>query len=116
MLWSGDMTRKERTAFLLENGICTTCGKMKAAEGRNSCLNCLDSFKVIYEERKAKRKMWYQNHKEEIKTQHKKHREELKRLGLCVMCGKKAVEGLTICQMCRNKKRRYYDERCRQSC
>lgn len=114
------MNAKERTAFLLEMGICTRCGKALAAEGRNSCPNCLDNFKIIYEQRKAKGDLYYQQNAEKIKKQHKERYEDLKRQGLCVMCGKKAVEGLTICQMCRNKKNerataRKHAELCRAS-
>lgn len=106
MLWSGDdMTRKERTAFLLENGFCTTCGKMKAAEGRNSCINCLDNFKVIYERRKEKRKLAYQQNAEAIKEQNKAKYYYYREHGLCTRCGKKAVEGLSTCQKCRRIKK-----------
>jgi len=108
------MTKKERAAFLLEYGMCTTCGKAMAAKGRHSCLNCLDDFKTIYEQRRAKAKVYYQEHIDDFKKRNQVRYHQRKTMGLCVICGKKAVEGKVRCAVCRIKtnekeRMRYYE-------
>lgn len=117
MKWGGKVTHEERRAFLVENGICTRCGKALAAKERNLCPACLDYVKIIYEHRKARTKLYYQTNAEELKASHRRLYYERKEKGLCVCCGKSApVEGLTRCQKCREKvnadyRRRYHEQK-----
>jgi len=115
------MTKKERNAFLSEMGVCTHCGKRMAAKDHKLCLSCLDMHKIIYEQRKADCKLWYQTHKEEMKAIRKEKYHARKDKGLCVTCGKKAIEGMVRCEKCRRiynteRRRNYGRERSRQSC
>lgn len=105
------MTYKERTQFLKENGLCTRCGKAPATPGHSTCPNCRDYAKVIYEKRKAQGKLWVQNHSEEYYAQKKEQYYERKEQGLCVLCGKPAVDGLIYCPRCRIKNREYCQKR-----
>lgn len=111
------MTKKERNAFLSEMGVCTHCGKRMAAKDHKLCLSCLDMHKIIYERRKAKKQLWHQTHQEEINERHKKQYYERRSKGLCVTCGKKAIEGMARCERCRLKAnssngRRYRGRKC----
>ena len=107
------MDKKDINAFLLEHGICTTCGKAMAVKGRKSCLNCLDKFKVVYERRRAKVKTYYREHIDDCKERNQVRYQQRKKMGLCVMCGKKAIEGKVRCERCRLKANSYNGRRSR---
>lgn len=117
MKWGGNVTYEERHNFLLENGICTTCGKAPAAKGHTSCLSCLDNFGVIYEGRRERMQKYYREHAEKINEVKRRRYAERKAQGLCIACARPAVEGTIYCETCRRKKnerarRRNHDRKC----
>ena len=80
-----------------ELGLCTACGKERAAFG-NRCLNC----RIIQNKYDKKR---YQD----VKSQ----RENREKLGICVSCGKRPATGKSkYCLNCQETKRRYEIRHC----
>ena len=96
------MNHKERHAFLLENGICTTCGKEMAAKGHTSCLSCLEQFKIIYEKRREKCQLYDQQNRESYYARNREKYRRNRELGLCVICGNPS-DGFSRCIRCRKK-------------
>lgn len=72
------------------HGICPKCKTEWAAPGRVFCLDCL----------KKKRAEIMKNGSDYNMQKCRERREKLKAQGLCVSCGKKAVEGRVLCQVC----------------
>ena len=80
----------ERKKRLRSQGICTRCGKEKAASGRAMCPACLEKERMRSKETYA----W------------------CKEKGICVNCHKnRAAVGYTWCEECASKRRAKYREK-----
>ena len=84
------LRNRENYRWYKEHGICPKCKKEYAAPGRVFCEKCL---KI-----KAADAMKYGSEYNAMKC--KERRERLKAKGLCVSCGKPAVEGKVLCVNC----------------
>lgn len=96
--------RKETRDWLRDNGYCTRCGKRKAFGSRKYCEYCLEKNQNEQAKSRRERK---DSEKEKLKAQY----EYRKANGLCTRCGKPAVSGLTSCDSCRAKQRKYWRKR-----
>lgn len=85
-----------------ELGLCTRCGKKKAAPGRKSCPECL-------EKARANTKRWANKNPGYGQVR----RERLREKGICTKCGKEMVAGgRSYCRNCllRAKKKKIMKE------
>lgn len=106
------MTREERYQYRKENGICTSCGKNKAADGKTRCQECLNK-------RNEQGKQYRENLKGTEKEKQIRKREsvrnyntynERKANGICAKCGKnQTTNGKALCEDCLAKARENVD-------
>ncbi len=94
---------KERYDWLKSKGICVSCGQDYACVGSVFCPEC--------GERKCKKSLeYYYAHREECSNRRKPYFKqryaERKAKGLCTQCGRKAIDGQTLCLECRIKQRK----------
>lgn len=81
---------KQRRETLEAMGLCTRCGKKKAAPGRKSCLECLEKARVYT-------KAWFN----ENPGYGQARRERLREKGICTSCGKNpSADGRVYCNDC----------------
>lgn len=92
---------REIREFYKAKGICYYCGREKAAPGRTHCLNCLDKISINGYKYRA---TWSEDKKKYYRGKAKAAQyrlyHERKEKGLCVDCGKKALENRVRCLNC----------------
>lgn len=106
----GDRNPKYKSQYKLydwykQHGICVECRREFACDGLVRCPECLEKD---CERNKKYVAAHHEEHKKYCKEYRKRIYEERKSKGLCTRCGKKAIEGQTLCLSCklRNKKAR----------
>lgn len=92
--------RKELYKWRKENHICVRCGTRKARKGYTMCPDCAMDSIIKAEKYKSK-------HKEELAEKRKAKRNKRKAEGICVYCGKPALENMTHCEDCRQRFNKY---------
>ncbi len=95
---------KERYEWLKNKGICVCCGRDNACIGSVYCPEC-------GEKNAEKVREYYRTNRDERNNYNKEYnkriRAERKAKGLCVKCGRKAIDGQTLCLECRTKERKW---------
>lgn len=88
-----------------ETRCCRDCGKPLSVTQRSNakyCFGCAEERRKEVQRRHSRK--YGKNHREELSQYQKARRTWLKEHGICVSCGNEdAVEGLTLCQKCREK-------------
>lgn len=84
-----NLYQKELYKKRSETGICTRCGKRKAECGKRKCSICLEKDRQIQRRRREKEKI--------------SSREERRENNLCYFCGETVVDGLKVCERCRQR-------------
>lgn len=98
----------ERYDWLKEHGICVNCGQEDACIRSIYCEKCGEKF---YNRNRKNYLANIEEHKKRNREYSKRLYAQRKEKGLCPKCGKKAVDGKTLCLSCLVKQRKRKDPR-----
>lgn len=98
----------ERYDWLKQHGICVNCGQDYACVGSALCPECSERK---YEKNREYHSTHPEEHKKRCREYNKRIYAERRAKGLCTKCGRKAIDGQTLCLECSVKRRKKKDPR-----
>lgn len=104
--------KRASTEFFRAHGICTTCGKNRAAPGRAMCLDCLQKSREYHYRKLAEETPEQREHRlATARAYHRRTRAERRAQGLCTECGRPTAQGTILCLEHLLRRRRQERER-----
>ena len=98
----------ERYDWLKQHGICVNCGQNNSCIGSIFCPECGEK---AYNRNREYQSAHREEQRQRCKEYNKRLYAECKAKGLCQKCGKKAIDGKTLCLSCRIKQQKKKDHR-----